>query len=172
MALTAAGTAVSAAGTLAAGRAAQDAGMRGQQAAYFEAAQQEQQAQESRAAAQRGALEKRREGRLLLSKLQARAAASGGGADDPTVLDLGGDIAQRSEYDALFEMYRGENRARGLEDQAMGSRMTGDARRAEGEAKKRAAKLSAIGTIIGGASSMAGTYGGSKAGKAFMASDD
>ena len=115
-------------------------------------------ADESRAAAQRTMLEKRRESRFLQSKLQARAAASGGGADDPGVLDLTGDIAQRGEYDALMEMYRGENRARGLEDQATGSRMSGSAALYEGEAKKSASRLSAMGTIIGGASSMYGQY--------------
>jgi hypothetical protein len=158
MGLTAAGTAVSAMGTIAGGNAAAEAGERQQEAYYYRAKQEEQAAQESRASAQRAALEKRREGRFLQSKLQARAAASGAGADDPTVLDLAAGIAQRSEYDALFDMYRGENRARGLEDQAKGSRMTGDAERIEGINRKKASRIQAIGTIIGGASSMAGTY--------------
>ncbi len=158
MALTAIGTGVSAMGTIASGKAAEQAGRQAQQAREFEALQQEQAAQESRAAAQRQAIDKRREGQLLLSRLQARAAASGGGADDPTVLDLGGGIAERGEYEALTEMYRGENRARGLEDSAVGSRMTGEALRAEGEAKKRASRLSAFGTLIGGATSMYGQY--------------
>lgn len=158
LALTAAGTAVTAAGTIAGGNAAADAGSRAQQALEFRAKQEDQAAQESRAISQRGALEKRREGTLLTSKLQARAAAGGGGADDPGVLNLAGDIAQRSEYDALFEMFKGENRARGLEDTAVGSRMSGDAALAEGRAKQSAAKLSAIGTIIGGAGSMYRSY--------------
>lgn len=158
LALTAAGTAISAMGTIAGGNAAAEAGERQQEAYYYRAKQEEQAAQESRASAQRAALEKRREGRFLQSKLQARAAASGGGADDPTVLNLSADIARRSEYDALFDMYRGENRARGLEDEAFGSRMTGDAARIEGIQKKKASRIAAIGTIIGGASSMASTY--------------
>jgi hypothetical protein len=158
MALTAAGTGMSAMGTLAGGKAAAQAGYAAQQSHEFTARQQEQAAQEGRAVAQRSALEKRREGSLLSSKMLARAAASGGGADDPTVTKIGEDIAGRSEYDALTEMYKGENRARGLLDAAMASRMTGDAALAEGEAKKRAAKLSAIGTIIGGAGSMFGQF--------------
>jgi hypothetical protein len=158
MALTAAGTGMSAMGTLAGGKAAAQAGYAAQQSHEFTARQQEQAAQEGRAVAQRSALEKRREGTLLSSKMLARAAASGGGADDPTVTKIGEDIAGRSEYDALTEMYKGENRARGLLDAAMASRMTGDAALAEGEAKKRAAKLSAIGTIIGGAGSMFGQF--------------
>lgn len=156
--LTAASTAVSAAGTIAGGDAALAAGQSTQQAYEYRAKQEEQAAQESRASAQRVALDKQRQGRLLLSTLQARAAAGGGGAADPTILNLGGDIAGRSEYDALLEMYKGENRARGLEDSATASRMSGDAALAEGEAKRKASQLSAIGTIIGGAGSMFGTY--------------
>lgn len=155
-----AGTAVSAMGTIAGGKAAQQAGQAGAQSKEFEAKQLEQQAMESRASQQRVAMERRREGVLLNSKMQARAAASGGGADDPTVVNLAQDIAGRSEYGALMEMYKGENRARGLEDQAMGSRMTADALIAEGDAKKKAAKMSAIGTIIGGAGSMFRTASG------------
>jgi hypothetical protein len=158
LALSAAGTAMSAMGTIAGGKAAAQAGYATQQSHEFTARQQEQAAQEGRAVSQRSALEKRREGTLLSSKMLARAAASGGGADDPTVTKIGEDIAGRSEYDALFEMYKGENRARGLLDAAMGSRMTGDAALAEGEAKKKASYLSAAGTIIGGAGSMFGQY--------------
>jgi hypothetical protein len=96
-------------------------------AQYFKAAQEDQAAQESRAASQRTALEKDRQATLLQSTLQANAAASGGGAADPTVVGLGQDIAGRGEYQSLMDMYTGENRARGIEDQAIGSRMTGDA---------------------------------------------
>lgn len=151
--LSIAGTLVSALGTIAAGSAAADAGARQQQAMEFRAKQEEQQAQESRAVAQRQALEKRREGTLLLSKLQARAAASGGGAADPTILGIASDISGRSEYDALFDMYKGENRARGLEDSAVASRMSGAAALAEGNARRSASLFSAAGTIIGGAGS-------------------
>lgn len=152
------GAGVSAAGTIAGGNAAADAGVRGQQAQEFKAKQEEQAAQESRAVAQRSALDKRRQSTLLQSTLQARAAASGGGADDPGVLDLAGDIAGRGEYEALFDMFKGENRARGLEDAAVGDRMTGDALFAEGQAKKSASKMAALGTIIGGVGSAAGNF--------------
>lgn len=155
-----AGSAVSAMGTIAGGNAAKAAGLAGQQAQEFKAKQEEQAAQESRAVSQRAALDKRRQGDLALSTLQARAAASGGGAADPGVLTLAGDIAGRGEYEALFDMYKGENRARGLIDQAAGSRLTGEALRAEGEAKKRASRFSALGTIIGGVGSAASQFGG------------
>jgi hypothetical protein len=155
---TVASGALQAAGTIMGGNAAADAGARAQQAQYFKAAQEEQAAQESRAAAQRVALDKGREASLALSKLQANAAASGGGASDPTVLGLGGDIAGRGEYESLLDMYKGENRARGLEDSAIGSRLSGDAAKAEGDAKKTASYFSAAGTIIGSGGSAYKTY--------------
>ena len=157
-ALSVGGSAVSAMGTLAGGKAAMQAGQYAQQSHEFTARQQGQAAKEARAVGQRSAFEKRREGDLLDSKLQARAAASGGGATDPTVLDLSGDIAQRSEYDALFEMYKGENKARGLQDAALASRMSGQAALFEGEAKRKASYLSAAGTLIGSAGSAFGKF--------------
>lgn len=156
--LTAASTAVSAAGTLAGGNAAADAGRCQQQAMEYKAKQEEQAAQESRAVAQRAALDKRHQADLMQSTLQARAAASGGGASDIGILDIAGRLAGRGEYEALFDMFKGENRARGLEDQAFGDRMTGEAYLAEGEAKRSASRLSAIGTILGGASSIFGQF--------------
>lgn len=152
--------ALQAAGTIMGGNAAAAAGKAQQDAQYFKAAQEEQAAQESRAASQRVALDKAREGRLLQSKLQAGAAAGGGGAADATVLNLAGGIAGRSEYESLLEMYKGENRARGLEDSAIGSRMSGDAAKAEGEAKRTASYFSAAGTLIGSAGSAYKTYKG------------
>ncbi len=157
---TVASGAMQAAGTLMGGSAAADAGQRQKDSQYFKAAQEEQAAQESRAGAQRVALDKDREGRLLLSKLQANAAASGGGASDPGISTLAGGIAGRSEFESLLEMYKGENRARGLEDTAIGSRLSGDAAKAEGEAKQRASYLSAAGTIIGSGGSAYKTFKG------------
>ena len=158
MLLAGASSAATAAGTIAGGRAAQQAGLFAQQAADFRAQQEDQAAQESRASAQRSAFDKQRQARLLQSKLQARAAASGGGADDPTILGLAGDIAGRGEYEAFLDLFKGENRARGLEDSAIASRMSGLASRTEGDARRRAANLSAAGTIIGGLGSMYRLY--------------
>ena len=158
MGISALGTAVSAMGTIAGGNAQLQAGQSQQMAYDFRAKQEEQAAQQARAEAQRTALDKRREGRFMQSKLIARAAMGGGGVDDPTTLNLGGDIAGRSEYDALIEMYKGENRARGLEDSAAADRMSGQAALAGGQAAQSASRYSAMGTIIGGAGSIFRTY--------------
>lgn len=158
LALTAAGAGISAAGTIAGGNAAADAGRRSQQAMEFRARQEEQAATEARAVGQRAGFEKQREGKLALSALTARAAGSGTGVDSATNVGLAQGIAGRSEYDTLFDMFKGENRGRGLEDEAMGSRLTGEAALAEGRAKKSAAMLSAAGTIVGASGSMYRTY--------------
>jgi hypothetical protein len=158
MLLTTASTAVQAGATIAGGRIAETAGAYTRQASEFTARQHELQAGESRAAAQRMAADKRRESRLVQSQLVARAAASGGAVDDPSVVTTAGQVAQRGEYEALTEMYKGENRARGLEDAAYAARRQGEAAEYEGKAKKKASYLSALGTIIGGASTMYRTY--------------
>lgn len=154
------GGAISAAGTIAGGQAANAAGQSAQNMENYKAAQETQAAQESRASSQRQALEVGRKTQLVQSQLQARAAASGGGAADPTILNLGGNIAGRGEYEALTDLYTGENRARGLQDQATGDILTGQANAAEGSAKQMASYLSAAGTIIGTAGSAYRTYKG------------
>ncbi|MDB5600736.1 MAG: hypothetical protein JWN71_2780 [Xanthobacteraceae bacterium] len=91
--LSAASTAVSAAGTLAGGDAAMASAQRQQQQAEFKAKQEEQAAQQARALAQRAALDKRQEGVMAASRAQAMFAHSGGGAADPTVLNVTGRLS-------------------------------------------------------------------------------
>lgn len=152
------GAAVSAAATIAGGNAAMAAAQGQQQAAEFRAKQEEKAAQESRAASQRQSLERRREADVIGGRLRAAAAASGGSATDPTVLALGEDIAGRGEYEALIETYKGENRARGLEDQAAATRYEGQLALMEGKARQSASRLSAFGTLIGGMGSAFSAY--------------
>lgn len=84
---------------------------------------QERAANEQRAAATREAAARAREARALLSRQQAVAAKSGGGATDPTVLKLMGDVAAEGAYQTAAANYEGEARAAGLLDQAAISRM-------------------------------------------------
>lgn len=144
------GTVVSAMGTIASGKAQAQAAQTQAQMAMYQAKQEDRKAQTERAAAQRSAIEERREGRFALSTLQARAAASGGGAADPTVIALGESIAGRSEYGALMETYKGEDKARGWEDQAILHRMQAGAFNAQASGATAGSSLSAAGTIIGG----------------------
>lgn len=120
----------SANGTLLGGKiAAQgalDAGAAERTAAYYKAAGLRQSAQAERAGAQVDTFNVLRKRDDLQSTLQARAAASGGGAD-PTVVALADQIETQGTLSALTEMWKGEDRARGLNDQARGAEMTGDA---------------------------------------------
>ena len=76
-----------------------------------------QQAQQERAVAQRASMEQQQLGKRRLSTLQAYAAASGGGASDPTIISLASDVAGTSEYAALMQTYKGEQTARNYEAQ-------------------------------------------------------
>jgi hypothetical protein len=143
-----ASAATSLAGGMIQAKGARAAGRAQQQAQYYEAAQREQQAQEQRAAAQRVLLETRKKTERVQSTLQARAAASGAGATDPTVLGLGEDIAGQGEYEGLMAMYKGENAARGIQDQAIGDRLTGDAALKAGKNRATGAILSGVGGMF------------------------
>lgn len=158
LALTAAGSAVTAAGTLAGGNAAKQAGQIQSAADLYKARGRDIAANEAFATGQREAQEKQLQTRLVQSKLQAGAAASGGGAADPTVLGLIGDIAQRGEYQSLIAMNKGEERARGLKDEATSARMESDAALYAGEQAKKASRVQALGTILGGGTSMYKQY--------------
>ncbi|TGV15831.1 hypothetical protein EN816_00845 [Mesorhizobium sp. M8A.F.Ca.ET.173.01.1.1] len=138
------GTAVSTAGTIAAGQAQKSA-------ADFEAQQMDMKAREETAAAQRDALAKRREGAILNSRAQALAAASGAGAgtDAPTIVKLMGQTAGTSEYNAQSAMYGGYSRAAGLRDSAKG-------KRAEGKASLLGSVFSGFGGLAKGISSTFG----------------
>ncbi|WP_442577905.1 hypothetical protein ACSBOB_20375 [Mesorhizobium sp. ASY16-5R] len=116
------GTAASVAGTIGAGQAAKNE-------ANYEAKQLEIKGAEERAAAQRDAMQKRTEGKLVMSRQQALAAASGAGAgsDAPTIVRMMTDTAGEAEYNAQTVNYGGLSRATGLFDAARGRRASGKA---------------------------------------------
>lgn len=143
---TIAGTAISASGSIAAGKAQR-------QAADYEAAQLDVRAKEEQAAAQREAEQHRRRRDLALASLTNRAAASGFTATDPTALNIGDDIAEYGTLQEQLAAYGGRSRRASLEDQAEGVRVTGKARQI-------ASRYDAATTILGGVSTLAARYGG------------
>ena len=143
--MSAVGAASSASGTIAAGKAEK-------QAADYKAVQEEQQAMESRAIGQRQAFDERHKADVLNSTLTARAAADGGSATDPTAVTLGENIEGQGAYNALGQMFKGEDRARGLEDQATSDRATGQAR-------LDGARAQATGTLFGSVAGLASKFG-------------
>jgi hypothetical protein len=130
-ALAAVGALVSGFGTFAAGVAQK-------RAADQDALNMEAQGKEEVAASQREAEIKRREGRLINSRAQAVAAASGAGAgtDAPTIVRLMSQTRGESEFNAQSSLYGGFSRKAGLKQGAR-------ARRAEGRA-------SLLGGVLGG----------------------
>lgn len=132
------GSLISAGGSIMQGMAANDA-------AQTEAAQLEERGKEDFAASQREALDKRREGRIVNSRAQALAAASGAGADAPTIVRLMTDTAGQAEFNAASSLYGGTQRRKGMNDSAR-------ARRAEGQASLLGSVFDAAGTIAGGGS--------------------
>jgi hypothetical protein len=144
MAASLAGSVVSAAGTLAAGKAEQ-------RAKNYEAAQLDAEAKQKQAEAQIEGERYQRKKELTLSTLQNEAGASGFSATDPTSLALADEISRYGTYQQQLAQYGGENQRAGLEAQAQGRRLTG-------EAERIGSRYKAVGTILGGISSMASKY--------------
>ena len=149
---TIAGSVVSAAGTIAAGNAAE-------QSAQYEAAQLDIKAKEEQAQAQQEAKQLREQKERAQSTLTARAAASGFSATDPTALALLDELERYGTLQEQLSQYGGKSRRAGTEAQAEGVRLTG-------KAQKTGSRYSAVGTILGGIGGglskyNPGTYGGS-----------
>lgn len=161
-------TAISSIGSLAEGnasaRAAKAAAKQAKKAGKYESQQYTQQANAERATAQRQSIEERRASRIAQSRAIAVAAASGGGASDPTVTKIVGDLAADGEYNALSALYSGEEAARGLEMAGAGSLYEGNnaasAYRARANAYRNAARGTAIGTALDGMGTFFEKYGG------------
>ena len=132
-------------GSLIQGVGALASGAAANRAARQEAAMLEERGKEEFAASQRDADERRREANLAVSRQQALAAASGAGADAPTIVRLMSDTAGQGEYSAQTELYGGRQRRAGLYDSAR-------ARRAEGRASLLGSAFDAAGSIFGGVS--------------------
>jgi hypothetical protein len=159
LASTAIGGAVSAAGTIAGGDAAAQAGQMQQQAANFQASQIEDNSRQAFASGQRQMLDTQEKTRLTLSTLRANAAGNGVNAADGSPASIAGAIAKRGSYNAAMDMFNGESSATGLLNQAAGVRYTGQAAAIEGQEKQSASLLAAAGTLAGTAGSMAKGYG-------------
>jgi len=117
------------------------AGKAADRLAQFKAKQLEQKAGQERAVSQRKAASARRTARYAESRALALAAASGGGASDPTVVNIMAGIAGEGEMAAQAALYEGEERARGSE-------MGAEASRYEGTQAKRAGYIKAGTTLM------------------------
>jgi hypothetical protein len=145
LALAVAGTALSAGGTIIGSQA------EGREL-NLQATQLDAQAGRERATSQRQAMEERRQARLASSRGLALAAASGGGTDDPSVVNALASIEGEGEYRAMSALYSGEESAKGMEDEA-------DARRRGAKSTKAGGLIKAGSTILSAGSSLHGKYG-------------
>lgn len=77
------------------------------------------------AVSQLRALDEVKRGKLLASRAQAVAAASGAGASDPTVVDIIAGIAGEGAYRSELALYEGKEAARGFGARADAARYQG-----------------------------------------------
>ena len=137
-------------------------GFSASRAAEAEAAQLRERAMATRAEAGAAAREEKRQSRLKQSRAQAVGASSGASLDDPTFVNLMGDIEAEGEYRALSRMYEGETSARSDERLAK-------ARKRQGRAGLFAGGLGAAATVMSGVGSLRTKYSGKSSGRGFGA---
>lgn len=155
----AAGTVMSVAGQRQGARAAREIGQRRRVAAEFEAAQIEQASGQVIASAQRDAIEQERQSEMLQSRALALAAASGGGASDPTVQNLIAKTAANGAYRKSVALYQGEEKARQLRLAAVAKRTEGAIAEAGGETEGTTRDIGAFGTALQAGGSLYSKYG-------------
>jgi hypothetical protein len=159
-ALSAAGTGISAANTIAGGNYAAQAGQMKQTEANFEAQQDIENAAGETAAAQRQAIDAAQKGNLLRSSAVASAAADGVNAGTGSALTNEAQIAGRARHQADMDLWSGQNQSTGLMNQAAGKQYSGDMDLIGGQEAQQASTLSALSTIAGGGASMLRMYSG------------
>ena len=104
---------------------------------------------QERAASQRKMLVARKQEGLVQSQLQARSAASGAGAADPTVMDLAGDIAAEGDYRARSALFEGDSFSDYLNQVADIKQWEGNEAARAGKYASKTGKLAAFGTLLG-----------------------
>ena len=118
------------------------AGNQARAALNFQAGQLRVNAGQAQASAQRQAADVDRQSQIIASSALAHAAASGGGASDPTVVNLIARNAQESAYRKAVALYGGDDEARSMLMQA-------DAKQYEGKLAKSNATQNALATGYG-----------------------
>ena len=101
------------------------AGSQARDALNYQAQQLRANAGQAQASAQRQAYDIGRQGEILASNALARAAASGGGASDPSIVNLIARNAGESAYRQAVALYGGNDEARMMRMQAQGKEFEG-----------------------------------------------
>lgn len=150
----AAGAALQAFGQIGSANALVTRAKRQQQAAAFNAEQLRVNAGQVQAASQRDAFFANEEADLLMSKLLARAGASGTAVNSPGILSLQAQIAERQAYRQAAILYGGKDKARTMEMQAKSGLYQADLAMADAKAGRRAGLFSAGATLLKGGASL------------------
>jgi len=95
------------------------------------------------AAGQQAGEEELRKSQLVMSRMIAVAASSGASAVDPTVVKIASGIAGEGELAASMSRYNADSQARSM-------RINADMTTREGEAKQRASRWQAAGSLLSG----------------------
>lgn len=112
------GTGIQAGGAIIGGLSHIQFGQQAQQSAEFQAEQLRQNAGQAQATAQHAAYDVDRQAQYTASTALATAAASGGGASDPTVVSLISRNAGEFAYRKAVALYQGDDKARLMNMQA------------------------------------------------------
>lgn len=153
------GTAISAVSTIAGGNNAAAMGAAQKNAAYAQAEQLRAQEGTAIGAAQREMLDTQAKAKMLMSTVRANAAAGGVNAAEGSPLQVTQQIAKRGSYQAAMDLWQGQNKAVGLENESTSLKYGGDVAEAAGKMEQQASLGKALATIAGGGASMYKTYG-------------
>lgn len=129
-----------------------------QMADEFQAAQLRIAGGQAQAAAQRNAVDTQRQTSYITSQAIATAAARGGGASDPSVVNTIAKISGESAYRQALDIYGGNQQAQVDELQAQGKELSGQMQVQQGQQLNDAAKVSSVATLMKGSASMGSLY--------------
>ena len=152
MTMTAVSMGATAVGTIAGAGGALSSGAAANEAAQYKAAQLRSNEAGAIASGQRQMFDTQQRTRMAISSSTARAAAGGVNAGVGSPATNVGQLAQRGSYNAAMDLFRGQNEATGLENEARGDIFTG-------QMQQQASDINALATIAGGAGSMAQEWG-------------
>jgi len=123
-------------------------------ASEYEAGQLDTEAGMSRGVGMRNAADVARSVELINSAALARAAASGAGASDPTVMNVLAKTAGEGAYRQTLAMYEGEAQARLDTMRAGALRYEGDLSVSEAKTAKQSTNIGAASTLLTGGANM------------------
>lgn len=158
VALLAVGTVVQTAGAIQSGNAANKIAGYQAQVAHNQAIIDEQNAIYALQAGDQDAATKSMEGAAAVGSIRAAQAASGIDVNTGSAVDVQASERIRSALDTETVRHNAQLRAYGYRSQAMADEAEAGLRRAEGAQAKKAGQIKGLGTLLSGASSVAGMW--------------